>query len=298
MDLVLPYVNAADREWQQSILRTTKTAVGNSSSVRFRSWGTLRYLFRSVAQYMPFIDRIVLIVASKSQVPVWINYENVRIVYHDEFIPKKFLPTFNSCTIESFLYNIEGLSYRFIYANDDMFAINMCSIDDFFTEDVPHIKYVIHDKYTLNNTFRCQCRSGMDLIMPKLDVPEYEQGYIIRPYHITSPMTTECLSAVKHLCSNDIENTISRLREPKNVNQYIYSYYQYFTHNYIDKIVNYKYHELSDPNMPAIEKTVKSSEYKLVCLNDSSKIASYQAIRGRLLSLFKEKFPNRCKYEN
>jgi hypothetical protein len=298
MDLVLPYVNAADREWQQSILRTTKTAVSNSSSVRFRSWGTLKYLFRGVAQYMPFIDRIVLIVASKSQVPVWINYENVRIVYHDEFIPSKFLPTFNSCTIESFLYNIEGLSDRFIYANDDIFAINPCSIDDFFTEDVPHIKYVIHDKYTLNNTFRCQCRSGMDLIMSKLNTPEYEQGYIIRPYHITSPMTTECLSAVKQLCGNDIENTVSRLREPRNINQYIYLYYQYFMDNYVDSIVSYKYYTLSDKFISDICKAILGRDYKLVCLNDSGKVSDYSALKSRLLSAFKQKFPNRCKYEN
>lgn len=297
MDLVIPYVNASDTTWQQSILQHTKTAVGNNSSVRFRSWGTLRYLFRGVDKYMPFINRIVLILASPTQLPIWVNPEKVRIVYHEEFIPKKFLPTFNSCTIESFLFNIEGLSDRFIYANDDMFPINMCTESDFFTGDKPNLKFVIHEKYSANATFRCQCRSGLDLISSCLNLPTYDPGYILRPYHITQPMTVSCLQQVKSLCQDVIGDTISPLRLPKNVNQYIYAYYQYFTNNYVNSVVDYKYFEITDRNMPEITDTILSGKYKLVCLNDSSKLSNYRETRGQLISIFKQKFPNRCQYE-
>lgn len=297
MDLVLPYVNSADTQWQRELLKHTKTAVSSNSSVRFRSWGTLRYLFRSVAKYLPFVDRIVLIVASPAQVPVWVNPNNVRIVYHKDFIPAKYLPTFNSCTIESFLFNIEGLSEKFIYANDDMFVINPCEESDFFTDNKPNLKFVIHEKYSSNAIFRNQCRSGLDLITKLLDKPEYDPGYIIRPYHITQSMTSDCLQKVKQLCENDIGNTVSPLRLPTNVNQYIYAYYQYFTDNYADKIVNYKYYEITDKNMKEIRDTVLNSTYKLVCLNDSSKVSLYADARKRILSIFKEKFPDRCSYE-
>lgn len=297
MDFVLPYVNSADTQWQQDLLKHTKTAVSSNSSVRFRSWGTLRYLFRSVDKYLPFIDRIVLIVASPTQVPIWVNTSNVRIVYHKDFIPAKYLPTFNSCTIESFLFNIDGLSERFIYANDDMFAINFCEESDFFTGDRPNLKFVIHEKYSPNALFRCQCRSGLDLITKLLDKPQYDPGYIIRPYHITQPMTLDCLDKVKQLCESMVGNTISPLRLPTNVNQYIYAYYQYFTNNYVDKIVNYKYYEIADKHMQEIKETVLDSSYKLVCLNDSNKISLYADTRKYLLSIFKLKFPDRCKYE-
>lgn len=296
MDLVIPYVNGADTDWQQVYKNTVGSAINNS--IRFRSWGTLRYLFRSIDKYLPFIDRIVLIVAQPSQVPIWVNRNTVKIIYHQDFIPKEFLPTFNSCTIESFLYNIEDLSDRFIYINDDMFAINSCELEDFFTDTKPNIRFVTNEKYSPDATFRCQCRSGMELIGSALNQPKYVEGYLIRPYHITSSMTRESLLQVKKLCGDKIPSTVTKLRDPKNVNQYIYSYYQYYTNNYVSKVVSYKYFEITDTTLNNIRQTILSHNYQWVCINDSKRINNYDNARGMLLDTFKKKFPDRCKYES
>ena len=295
MDLVIPYVNCADTEWQK-VYQATNNATANNS-VRFRSWGTLKYLFRSVDKYLPFIDRIVLIVAQPSQVPVWLNQKTVKVVYHKDFIPKEFLPTFNSCTIESFLYNIPDLSDKFIYVNDDMFAISPCAVEDFFTGDKPNIKFVKDEKYSPDATFRCQCRSGLDMICQALGQPSYKEGRIMRPYHITASMTKESLLQVKNLCGDKIPSTVTKLRDPKNVNQYIYSYYQYFTGNYESKVITYKYFEMSDKAFNAIRQTILSHDYQWICINDSKHIQNYGITRGMLIETFKKKFPNRCRYE-
>lgn len=295
IDLVIPYVNCADTEWQKTYKQANKSAMTNS--VRFRSWGTLRYLFRSVAKYLPFVDRIVLILSQPSQLPVWVNEGTVKVVYHKDFIPKEFLPTFNSCTIESFLYNIPDLSDRFIYINDDMFAISSCSIDDFFTGTRPNIKFVTHEKYNPDAIFRCQCRSGMELVGRALGQPEYEEGYLIRPYHITTAMTKDSLIKIKELCGDKISHTVTKLRDPKNVNQYIYSYYQYYTEGYESKIVTYKYFELTDRTFNAIRQTILSRDYQWICINDSKHVQNYDRTRGMLIETFKKKFPNKCRYE-
>lgn len=295
MDLVIPYVNCADTEWQKVYQASNNATVNNS--VRFRSWGTLKYLFRSVDKYLPFIDRIVLIVAQPSQVPVWLNQKTVKVVYHKDFIPKEFLPTFNSCTIESFLYNIPDLSDKFIYVNDDMFAISPCTVEDFFTGDKPNIKFVKDETYSRDATFRCQCRSGLDMICQALGQPSYKEGRIMRPYHITASMTKESLLQVKKLCGDKIPSTITKLRDVKNVNQYIYSYYQYFTGNYESKVITYKYFTMSDKTFNAIRQTILSNDYQWVCLNDSKYIQNYGITRGMLIETFKKKFPNRCRYE-
>jgi hypothetical protein len=63
---------------------------------RFRDWGTLRYLFRGIAENMPFVRKVHLVVSHESQVPEWVNREEVHIVLHKDIIPAEFLPTFNS----------------------------------------------------------------------------------------------------------------------------------------------------------------------------------------------------------
>ena len=86
---------------------------------------------------MPFIRTVHLVVSNVEQVPKWLDQRKVNVVLHKGIIPEILLPTFNSTTIEMFLCRIPGLSEHFIYSNDDMFAINPMTVDDFFKDGVP-----------------------------------------------------------------------------------------------------------------------------------------------------------------
>ncbi len=295
VDLLITYVNGSDQNWIRNFIRTTKSH--NPPAVRYRSWGTLKYLLRGVEKYMPFIRNVVLIVSQPSQVPSWVNEENVRIVYHKDFIPEQFLPTFNSCTIESFFWNIPDLSDRVIYFNDDMFPINMLQESEFFTDDTPHIQFTEIEGYSQRNIFRTQCRSGIDLITKALKLPIFESGKIIRPYHISTAITKKTLDAVGELCKDTIPNTITTLRAFKNVNQYIYAYYNYFTNNYISHTVNYKYLELTEQNISLIQEEILNGAYEMICLNDSDKLKNFSQIRYLLQTCFEKKYPIKSKYE-
>lgn len=295
IDLIITYVNSSDNSWRRDFIKTTKTH--NPSAVRYRSWGTLKYLFRGIEKYMPFVRNVVLIVAKETQVPAWVNKETTRIVYHEDFIPKKYLPTFNSCTIESFFWNIPNLSDRVIYFNDDMFPIKLLKESDFFTGDLPNIRFTEPESYNPNNIFRAQCRSGMDMIMSALNLPKYETGKIIRPYHISSAFTRNSFDKVKELCEPQICNTITNLRMHKNVNQYIYLYYNYFTNNYVEKTVDYKYFELSAKNIDTIVKEISCGQHHMVCLNDATESNDYTNVSYKLTTALKIKFPNKSKYE-
>lgn len=295
IDLIITYVNGSDRQWINDYITYTKTH--NPSAVRFRSWGTLKYLLRGVAKYMPFIRNVVLIVARPSQVPTWVNEKNVRIIYHDEFIPKKFLPTFNSCTIESFFWNIPDLADRVIYLNDDMFPNAPVTENDFFTGDIPHIKFTEPHNYSNRNIFRCQCRSSIDLMTEALGLPSFNVGQIIRPCHISGIMTRNCFNEVARLCKDALPDTISRVRLKKNVNQYIYAYYYYFTNSYIDDMVDYEYYEIDDKSVSQINKDISDSTHKMICINDSEKIKDFARVRYLLTTSFDKKFPHTCKYE-
>jgi len=60
-------------------------------------------------------------VALPSQVPYWLDTSKVKVVLHKDFIDSSFLPTFNSQSIELYLFKIANLSSTFIYFNDDYF---------------------------------------------------------------------------------------------------------------------------------------------------------------------------------
>ncbi len=294
IDAVIPYVDVDDLAWQEDF----RDAVGASSMVpnRYRSWGTLQYLFRGIAEYMPYIKTVFLIVARDSQVPAWLNRENVRVVYHKDFIPEEFLPTFNSCTIESFLYRIKDLSEHFVYFNDDIFPINPSSPSDFFTGDRPHLRFRVHFNYDPHHTFRCQCRAGMDLITNMLGADPYPRGEIISLDHSIFPILKSSAQRVGEACTDAIRQSISSLRQPKNLNQYMYHYYQYFTEAYVEDFCPYVYMEVSD-SIDMLRQIVNIDKIKFVCLNDMSDLTNYEAIRDDLQSILGEKFPNSCKYE-
>lgn len=295
IDVVITYVNCADGNWVRDYVKATKTH--NPSKVRYRSWGTLKYLLRGVERYMPFIRNVVLIVSRASQIPAWLNKENVRIVYHDEFIPKQYLPTFNSCTIESFFWNIPDLADRIIYFNDDVFPNSLMTEEDFFTGDTPHIKFGEAKTYSERSMFHKQCRSSIDMITQALNLPSYEKGKIFRPPHSTMPMTKYCFDQIRELCRNTISPTVTRLRVGKNVNAYIYAYYQYFTNNYVDASVNYKYYDLQESTIQVITGSITNSSTKILCLNDSDYIKDAAKLSRQLTECFEKKFYKKSRFE-
>ena len=139
IDLVIAYVNNKDQVWRNTYIEYCKTHNLNKKIVdmvgcRYEGIDFLKYQLRLVEKNMPFIRNIYLLLSNKEQAPKDLP-SNCHIVLHKDFIPQRYLPTFNSTTIEMFLWNIKGLGERFIYANDDMLPTGPLKPSDFFTRD-------------------------------------------------------------------------------------------------------------------------------------------------------------------
>ena len=126
VDAVFTHVDTDDAEWRRAFDKTVEKlrydrADFRASDIlaRYRGWGELRFAMRSVDVYASWVRRIFLVVASPSQVPVWLDayHKRITVVYHHELFddPATQLPTFNALTVESVLYRIAGLSRHFIY---------------------------------------------------------------------------------------------------------------------------------------------------------------------------------------
>ena len=103
---------------------------------RDRSSDELLYSLRSLKKYLPWHNGTIFLVTN-NQTPKWLNNENkrIKIINHEEIIPKYINPTFDSSTIECFLDNIPEIGEIFIYMNDDFFFNNFVHPAFFFSSE-------------------------------------------------------------------------------------------------------------------------------------------------------------------
>jgi hypothetical protein len=96
----------------------------------------LLYSLRSAHTNAPWYRKIILIISDHDELPPYIKPSaKLVVVRHSQFIPKQFLPTFNSNVIESYIHLIPDLSEQFVYWNDDTYICKSTTWKTFFTKD-------------------------------------------------------------------------------------------------------------------------------------------------------------------
>ncbi|MBO7220601.1 MAG: hypothetical protein J6V21_05395 [Alistipes sp.] len=292
MDIVITYVNGLDPVWQADYEKYTNQPVLEK---RFRDWGTLRYLFRGIAENMPFIRKVHLVVSHESQVPEWINREEVHIVLHKDIIPAEFLPTFNCNPIEMHLHRIEGLDEEFLYFNDDMFPMKPCKATDFFKGGKCFLGISHH--LFVNNMFKAICRNSDHLARRALGLKP--RWFFLRPQHICTPMfKSECGEVYSKVPAEIAKTAASRIRDDKNLNQYLFLDYIYLKGRLVNKRLSKKHFSVGIVSGKKLHKFITNPSHKLVCINDVQLSEErYAELRKALLDAFEERFPHLSKYE-
>jgi hypothetical protein len=142
IDMVFTYCDGNDPKFIEEKNRFLKEKDKvNNKPIRFININEITYSVRSVLKFMPWIN-MIYIITNKQIPPVELN-PKVKIIDHTEIIPKKYLPTFNSDVIESFIHNIPELSEIFLYNNDDMMHTRNVDISDIIQEN----KFIFRNYY-------------------------------------------------------------------------------------------------------------------------------------------------------
>lgn len=291
MDIVITYVNGIDPEWQKNYEKYTDTPILEK---RFRDWGTLKYLMRAIAKNMPFIDKVHLVVSQESQIPKWINKENVNIVLHRDIIPAEYLPTFNCNPIEMHLHYIKGLDEQFIYFNDDMFPLKPCEADDFFRKGRAILGMNRH--LLALNMYKRICRNSNDMARKALGIKP--SLYFMRPQHICSPMLKSICNEVYDKVKNEIKSSLTKTRASNNLNQYLFLDYMYLKGMLINKKLSKKHFSLGVASLNKLKHFLEHPTHKLTCINDVQMSEErYKATRSILLETFARILPDKSKYE-
>ena len=152
LDIVIAWVDGDESLLKQKRARYQKTTSAASdaiSSTRFASNHEIYYNIASILKYVPFCRHIYVV--TDQQQPEFIAEfveqnicakDKIRIIDHKDIFAgyEQFLPTFNTRSIETMLWNIPELSDYFIYMNDDFFFNQPAVIEDFIDDK----KIIIH----------------------------------------------------------------------------------------------------------------------------------------------------------
>ena len=272
IDYVVPMVFNDDPSWRDGLRKIGKSydETNTEETVRYRSWGTERLLIKAVKKNMPWLRRIYVLLAQESQKKSWMDEEGVCVVYHREIIPSQFLPTFNSRTIEMFLKNIPNISEQFIYGNDDMFPLSPMEQEDFFVDGKPCLHHKEKPLPEDMNAWHMACLNGLNFVAAEFG--KHYDKTILKGGHSLAPIL---LSTCNHLWNRDSYNIIKSITPTRtiiNFNQYIYSWWQHLSGEYVDKTPKRKYVSTKY----AIQDIVDAiNEGGIVCINDNECVDDY-----------------------
>lgn len=292
MDAVITYVDNSKRQWQES---WAKTVGRPQDAERFRDWGTLRYLLRGIAQYMPFIEKVHLVVSHQTQVPNWVNRETVHIVTHREIIPAQLLPTFNSNVIEFWFHRIRGIGEEVVYFNDDMFPVGPLSPEDFFLDG----KACTHvmKRNGVNTIFQNYLKNATDLALDLAGKPRLPKDCYFRLRHGTTPMLMSAYREVMEKGHDALMMSFTRIRDWVNVCQYVFVFYAWLTGRTVDRITPSKYLSLCAETADKAARAILDPPEKMLCLNDNCEWECFEDVRDKIVDAFETAFPEPCRYE-
>lgn len=324
IDFVLTWVDGNDPEWQ-SLFMKYMDSDGDKRPLRFRDMGTLRYWFRSVEKFAPWVNKIYFVTCG--QCPDWLNTANPRLVCvrHDEFIPGKYLPTFSANAIELNLHRIPGLSEQFVYFNDDTFLIRGTNPKDFFVRGLPCDKAVMNyyipmrqplfltpiaNAALLNQYFRkreVMLRYFNRFFSPKYgivdifkNVKHFTGTYIPGFYsvHLPNSFLKSTFEEVWMAEPELLDLTCShRFRAYSDINQWVLQGWQYCTGRFYPRQYQGEcFYVRTIEDAKSAAKAITDSKYKMICLNDEV-AESFEQVKIEFQNAFEKLLPQKSLFE-
>lgn len=308
VDIVVSWLDNEDTKWQNVFFEEFQKYQKNQGidtendqmnpASRFRDFNAFRYWFRGIEKNAPWVNKIYLVTCG--HFPKWLNKEHPKLVLvsHEEFIPKKYLPTFSSITIALNLHRIEGLSDKFVYFNDDMYMINPTKTTDFYKGNIPcdsltlipaqthgdFYHFAINDMQLINREFSKNDivkKNLLKMINPKVGLAYVATTLLQLPYpNISDLLHFHAPTAVnKHIYSevwekffDEMDKACSyKFRNINSASDWVVRRYSLASGNFVPKNIGkfFQFVELNEENIEILETFINKTNKKVLCLNDS-----------------------------
>ena len=327
IDFVITWVDMNDPEWLEEFSRyrydkhNTRNGV---SEARFRDNGFLRYWFRGVEKFAPWVRKIHFIVNGRT--PEWLDTSNpkLHIVRHADFIPAEFLPTFNSVEIERYMHRIPGLSEHFVYFNDDFYIINHLPVERFFLNGLPRDIAVMDYNPSWSQWYK-RIKNNIRIINRHFSKKEVmakwhdkwfhssygmtaRWNYMLRFYgkfitlrvpHNAQPYLKSTFEEVWAAAGDELRATsVNKFRALNDLTPELFRTWQMCRGNFepYNTYCDTKMFPLMVRPKQAI-KAIYEQKYKLICLNDNVHIRNYDTVIGNLRAAFESILPEKSTFE-
>ena len=332
IDFVVTWLDANDPEWVKQY-REYRGLNHKEDLGRYRNWDLFRYWFRAVENYAPWVNKVFLVTNGKF--PAWINPNHPKLVLvkHSDYMPPKYLPTFNSRAIELNFNRIEGLSEHFVYFNDDMYINAPVSPQYYFKDGLPcdcnqeslFIKPTWDPKNKFSTKISIYCdmafinyyfnrwdvvrkakwkwygmHLGLDGIFTSMLFKRSKQFEFFEWRHFEQPMLKSVIQEIWDVEEDMIDKSCTRFRHDVSFNPYIIRYWQFASNKfYPSKLSTGKNFTLTSEKLPLALKALLGDKYKSICLNDTPNCSEedFYKMKRSVIETFEKKFPLKSLFE-
>src|SRR5690554_4129292 len=98
IDFVITWVDGSDPIWQKEKQQYFPDDITDGQ--RFRDWDNLKYWFRAVEKFAPWVNKIHFITWGHTPKFLNLDHPKLNIVNHKDYLKPEYLPTYNSNAIE------------------------------------------------------------------------------------------------------------------------------------------------------------------------------------------------------
>ena len=328
IDFVITWVDGSDKEWLQEKALYDTTMDVDDSAERYRDWELLKYWFRGVEKFAPWVRKIHFV--TWGHVPEWLDTEHpkLHIVRHEDYIPKEYLPTFNSAVIEIHMHRIEGLSEKFVYFNDDFYLIDKVQIEDYFRNDKPcdmlafqpvvaNPKNPVMSHIYMNNSVTlCKYFNKRENVKQHLGnyfklgypplyfcynvlemaFPLYTGFYTV---HNPSPFSKTTFEEIWEKEAELLkEMSTHRFRGKNDISPYLFREWQKLSNQFVPTNVlkDFQYFEVTQDNRKLVN-TISKQKKKMICINDAKLDADFLTVKKELQDAFEAILPEVSSFE-
>lgn len=275
IDYVVPMVFPQDIKWRHDYMSANGMWFDDKSTLsneRYRTWDTEEVLIRLIRKNLPWIRTIHILLARPSQVQEWMkllmndgNSPEVKVVMHNEFMPKEKLPTFNSRAIEMYLHRIPDLANYFLYGNDDMFPLTPLPADDFFQDGLPCLHLKTKNFPEQPSQYHFACLNGLNFVAGNFG-QKYQSTWL-HTGHSVAPMLKATIEMFWERWPKEMDRSVTPFRQVQNFNQYIYLWWHCLSGQYIDHKPPRGY-VATNRNSPEEIRQAIAETQGILCIND------------------------------
>lgn len=327
IDFVIIWVDGSDPKWRQEKSKYTTSVKENEddSEHRYRDWDNLRFWFRSVEKFCPWVRKVHFV--TWGHIPTWLNTNNEKlsIINHKDYIPEKYLPTFSSHTIELNLHRIDDLSERFVYFNDDMFVIKPTKKTDFFRSGKPCDSAVmnvhcynmedmvimapfrnigvINHEFTMRGVIKNNIsgwfnwRYGIDILRNIILLPCPRFPGMLQQ-HIPTSFCKSTFGEVWDKYEDILDETcMHKFRGMTDVNQWLIKEWQIASGNFFPRSTKVG-RNIPAYNIDVAVDCIKNQKAKMICLNDTEMSNNeFVECKDKIIKAFNCILPEKSSFE-